>query len=147
MIGGLRRSRPKPARVADYASEANAGWTAVEAEVARSRRYGRTFVLIASPVGPEVARLLRPLLRAPDRTWFDGSLVYVLLTDCDLDEAAQFVRRVQSALGNVLSSDTLSIACFPGQAVTLGGLLAELRARPVPRSAWRAGTSEPVPQE
>jgi len=124
-------------------SHAEAGWAALHAEVARSRRHNRPFVLVGipddvwSPVGvdqPEravvgdiAALSLHTLLRTPDRAWAHGSVLHVLLTDCDAAQAEAFLHRARTSMPNLFPEDRVRLAAFPDDGVTVGALLEAVR--------------------
>lgn len=113
--------------------EPEAGWQSLHAEAARTRRHGGAFALMAVSGDATLAQALRPLLRVPDRTWVDGGVVYVLLTQCDARQAAGFVARAQARLPAALALQSVSIAVFPDHAVTVAGLVDQLRSEEASR--------------
>ena len=108
--------------------DVDGAWEAVAAELRRSRRHGRAFALLAVRAGADAARLMQPLLRTSDLAWVDGEMTYVLLSECDADQARGFISRARSALPDVLLAGKTAVAVFPTDGITLGGLLEALQA-------------------
>jgi hypothetical protein len=141
------RSNPRPSEpllVTDEMTDVRqAGWEMLQAEVTRSRRYGHSLVLVAIPedvwlssdlqIGPaqqalEATRAVEPLLRSSDHAWFDGSTIYIMLAECQSDQARHFLARARSSLPALFpSGGRLGYAAFPAHAVTVGGLLDALQ--------------------
>ncbi|MDP8903908.1 MAG: hypothetical protein M3N29_01100 [Chloroflexota bacterium] len=109
-------------------AEVEAGWSAVAAEVRRSRRHNRAFVLLAVRGDAAAARSLRPLLRTPDRAWVDRGITYVLLAECDTQQAHGFVSRARAHVPDAFRAGNFALAVFPTDAITVGGLLETLNA-------------------
>lgn len=123
---------------------AELGWAALNAELARSRRHDRRFVLIGIPdevwspagagpadkaqAGLSAAATVHGILRRPDRAWADGSLLHLLLTDCDREHARAFLERATVTMPQLFSDERVKMAVFPDNGITLGALLATLRA-------------------
>lgn len=128
MPGGIRSGVGS----SDYESskEAQAGWKALEAEAARSRRNHRSFAVVAVPVERQLIASIKSLLRTPDRAWIDGSVAYILLTECDSSQSGLFLRRLRSSMAGTLPLERASVAVFPEDAVTVGALLTRLRTGP-----------------
>lgn len=111
-------------------SDVRTGWGAVHGEAQRSRRHGRSFVLLAARGDARLARLLEPLLRIPDRVWVDDRVVYILLSDCNADDARGFLDRARSRQPDVFVASRWRLVSFPADAVTVGGMLDVLHSRP-----------------
>jgi hypothetical protein len=147
-VAGLMAARSSPSVVeplaaADGVTHSEAGWEVLQAEVARSRRYGHPLVLVAIPeevwlnsdaeLEPAeqalgATRALEPLLRTSDHAWSDGSTIYIMLAECNVDQARHFLARARSSLPALLpSAGRLGYAAFPVHAVTVGGLLGALQ--------------------
>ncbi|CAN5763496.1 hypothetical protein BH24CHL6_BH24CHL6_15810 [soil metagenome] len=123
-----------------------AGWAALHAELARSRRHNRPFVLLGIPervwspadaegaerevAGVAAGLSLQGLLRTPDHTWADESVLYVLLTDCDISQAEAFLQRVRISMPQLFPSDQVRVSAFPDDGLTVGALLYQLRHEP-----------------
>jgi hypothetical protein len=142
-IDSLAEGDEEPALARD------AGWEALHAELARSRRHERGFVLLAIPaaawaasaqvaeldaaegnldqVGLEQARRVVPLLRTTDHAWADGPTLYVLLSECALDQARSFVERAQAELPDIFGPDSVAYAAFPDDGLTVGALVQGVR--------------------
>jgi len=121
---------------------AEAGWDELRRELDRSRRYGRTFVLIAITQPPEGAKTRRrgarerfarlgSFLRSVDRAWTVGSVTYLLLPECTRMQGEAFLARVRREASDLLPSHGVTMACFPSDGLTSGALLAALDGRPV----------------
>ncbi len=125
-------------------------WT----ELTRSRRYGRSFLLLrirlARPA--PIARVRRPrravdkaksdsgllhgVFRRVDRVWDDEDDFYVLLPECDRSKGDAVVSRVRALLVDSLGGAEIALAAFPDDGVTSGALLVALRRR---SSHWQGG--------
>lgn len=120
------------------------GWRALDLELARSRRHDRRFAIVSvpdrlwTPAGAgeservdaalSAVAVVQGLLRRPDRAWADGSVLLVLLTDCDGVQAQAFLQRAASTMPHLFGAALVSLAVFPDDGVTLGALLASMRA-------------------
>jgi hypothetical protein len=124
------------------AGSAEVGWDELRRELDRSRRYGRTFVLVAitqPPLGAKKRRRssrerfarLGSFLRSVDRAWIVGSVTYVLLPECTRMQGEAFLARVQREASELIPTDGVRMACFPSDGLTSGALLAALDGRPV----------------
>jgi hypothetical protein len=120
--GFLWRSLPKRADKRGN-QDLHAAWAAVDLEVRRSRRHSRSFVLLAVRGSHETVRWMRPLLRAPDQAWADGSRVFILLSECDAAGATGFIKRTQPRLPGLFELGQFGLAAFPADGVTMGGLI------------------------
>jgi hypothetical protein len=116
-------------------------------ELTRSRRYGRSFLLlrirlarpaaVARPRRPRrpVERykadggLLHGVFRRIDRVWEDEDDFYVLLPECDRSKGDAVVSRVRALLVHSLGDAEIAMAAFPDDGVTSGALLVALRRR------------------
>jgi hypothetical protein len=119
--------------------QSEAGWAALHAELARSRRHDRRFAILTIPkdvwsapgntseegiqVGLRAAADVHTLLRRPDRAWTDGSTFHVLLTDCDRQQAWAFLQRARAGMPHLFADERVRLAIFPDDGITLGGLL------------------------
>jgi len=127
-----RGSAPVTATIAEQAS-ALLGVARVALELYRSRRYCRSFAVIAHPLfsrGDEVS--LRDLVRASDHVWVDRGKLYLLAPEADADGARRLVARVAEAAPKLFDADLARIAVFPDDALTSDALLALVSA---PRGA------------
>jgi hypothetical protein len=141
LIVGFLSIRSAPA--SHYAAlHAQSGWTALHAELARSRRYGRPFTLLSIPgdvwqprgvrdaekarLGLATALSVQELLRTTDRAWADDDVLYVLLSECDSTQGRAFVERAKARVPYLMPADRLRLAAFPEDGVTVGGLLQAL---------------------
>jgi hypothetical protein len=120
--------------------QSEAGWAALHSELARSRRHDRRFALLTVPssvwaspgsdadqtleAGLRAAIAVESLLRRPDRAWTDGVTLFVLVTDCDRDQAAAFLARARPSMPHLFGDEQVQLAVFPENGVTLGALLA-----------------------
>lgn len=129
-------------------------------ELTRSRRYGRSFLLLrirlARPASVARARrprrsveryktdggLLHGVFRRIDRVWEDEDDFYVLLPECDRSKGDAVVSRVRALLIHSLGEAEIAMAAFPDDGVTSGALLVALRRR---SSHWQSvgGSDQP----
>ncbi len=132
---------------------AEAGWDELRRELDRSRRYGRTFVLVAITQPPEGAKARRrggqerfarlgSFLRSVDRAWTVGSATYLLLPECTRMQGEAFLARVRREAADLLPADGVTMACFPSDGLTSGALLAALDGRPVDLEGKRREAGE-----
>jgi hypothetical protein len=130
-------------------------------ELTRSRRYGRSFLLLrirlARPAAvPRARRPRRPVerdktdsglehgvFRRTDRVWEDGDEFYVLLPECDRRKGDAVVSRVRALLVDSLGQAEIAMAAFPDDGVTTGALLVALRRR---SSHWQVGRGSDQPE-
>jgi hypothetical protein len=130
-------------------------------ELTRSRRYGRSFLLLrirlARPAA--VARSRHPrrpaerdktdsgldhgVFRRTDRVWEDEDEFFVLLPECDRSKGDAVVSRVRALLVDSLGEAEIAMAAFPDDGVTSGALLVALRRR---SSDWRVGRGSDQPE-
>jgi hypothetical protein len=124
--------------------QSEAGWAALHAELARSRRHDRRFAIVTIPnaalsapgstseeglqAGLRAAADVHTLLRRPDRAWTDGSTFHVLLTDCDRQQAWAFLQRARAGMPQLFADARLRLAIFPDDGTTLGALLGTVRS-------------------
>jgi hypothetical protein len=111
------------------------GWERVRFEIDRARRRRSPLVVARLPLAtrsPRAARALATragqLVRGSDAVWVEDRSMFVLMTDADRDSAKPGIDRVVAGLGGMLSVAPL-VASFPADALTLGGLVAELHPR------------------
>ena len=123
---------------------AESGWGYMRTELARSRRHDRRFVLVGIPnelwspstaastemgeVGLEAAGAVQRIIRRPDRAWVDGSLLHVLLTDCDRQKGLAFLARAKGVIPHLFGDDRVKLVVFPDDGITTGALLAGLES-------------------
>jgi hypothetical protein len=136
---------------------AESGWGYLRTELARSRRHARNFAVVAIPddlwslpttapadkteLGATVAATIQSLVRRPDRAWVDGSLLHILLTDCDRNQGLAFLERARAAMPQLFTGERVKLVVFPEDGITSGALLSGLGA-----GNLRAGEPE-QPQE
>jgi hypothetical protein len=110
-------------------SDAVSGWAEFHRELARSRRFERSFAIVRLSAsgghGDEALATVRDHVagaaRRTDRAWIDGNDVLVLLPETDSTTAAGFVARVAGGLTETLLTPT--IATFPQDGITSGALI------------------------
>ncbi|HYM63809.1 MAG TPA: hypothetical protein VES61_03935 [Gaiellaceae bacterium] len=130
-------------------------------ELTRSRRYGRSFLLlrIQVPRPAAVAQtrrarraveryksdggLLHGVFRRIDRVWEDEDDFYVLLPECDRSKGDAVIGRVRALLVDSLGEAEIAMAAFPDDGVTSGALLVALRRR---SSHWQEGRASHQPE-
>lgn len=119
------------------------------AELERARRYGRTFTLVLLDTAPLVVigggrilqrdqrlrrkglhQLLRSTLRTSDVVRAGKRHLYLLLPECDRDQALLTLDRLRRLAPGLLPPVAVRIATFPEDGVTSGALMASLQ-RPV----------------
>jgi hypothetical protein len=125
------------------ARQVRSGWETLQTELARSRRHDRRFVIVGVPgevwtppgggqsdrdeAALRAAEAVQGILRRPDRTWPDGSMLLVLLTDSDRVAGQGFLQRARSTMPQVFADPRVRLVAFPDDGVTLGALLATIR--------------------
>jgi hypothetical protein len=129
-------------------------------ELTRSRRYGRSFLLLRIRLTRSAAavrtRRRRPVerdktdsglehgvFRRTDRVWEDEDEFYVLLPECDRSKGDAVVSRVRALLVESLGEAEIAMAAFPDDGVTSGALLVALRSR---SSHWQVGRESDQPE-
>lgn len=129
-------------------SDAAAGWAEFHRELARSRRFDRSFAIVRLAAGPGhpaetllgVRDRVADAARRTDRTWVDGDDVLVLLPETAPTTAARFTERIVAAMADVTVTPTM--ATFPDDGITSGALIAVAYGGeavvPTPISAVRA---------
>lgn len=108
--------------------------SALRAELERSRRYDRAFILIRAPL-PESAdggrdatvAELRTMLRGSDLLCLTVRQVYLLVPEADRTAGELLVARIHERVGDGVTSTGLAMVAFPEDGLTLGALLASLR--------------------
>jgi hypothetical protein len=126
-----RREETSPERLVGMREWERIQWEEVGRELDRSRRHGRSFVLlrvIRAGAGlngsPRRADdLYRDVVRSIDRVWTRRGDVYLLLPECTRTMAEDLVRRVSTETPELMSADQVCIAAFPEDGVTQGALL------------------------
>ena len=93
-------------------------------ELYRCRRYRRPLALLGLSLETTDREELEARLRVLDRTWSDGSQLYVLLPETGREAADATVARLAAAERSVLDLAAVRIAAFPDDALTCGALLA-----------------------
>jgi hypothetical protein len=106
-------------------------WDRVRSEIERARRLNSSLVVARLPLRGSGADDPRPLadqaastLRGSDSVWVEGRSILVLLADADRDSAQHGIDRVLTRLGGSVVDSVA--AAFPGDEVTLGGLVDRL---------------------
>jgi hypothetical protein len=130
-------------------------------ELTRSRRYGRSFLLLRIRLTrpATAAQVRRPrraverdktdsglehgVFRRTDRVWEDEDEFYVLLPECDRSKGDAVISRVRALLVESLGEAEIAMAAFPDDGVTSGALLVALRSR---SSHWQVGGESDQPE-
>ena len=103
-------------------------WRDLRREMARARRFGRSFALV------RIGRLPRPgfasHLRTVDYAWAADGGTYVLLPEADREAAEGFVGRIRREVPDLVAGSAVSVAAFPDDGLTSGALLQALRVSP-----------------
>ncbi len=108
--------------------------SALRAELERSRRYDRAFVLVRAPLpeSPDAGRdatvaELRTMLRGSDLLCLAERHVYLLVPEADRIAGDLLVARIHERVGEGVTSTGLAMVAFPEDGLTLGALLGSLR--------------------
>jgi hypothetical protein len=140
-IIGLLQPRTA-ASSSSFIRHAESGWGYLRTELARSRRHDRRFALVGIPgdlwspatAGPDekiergfdAAAAVQELVRRSDRAWVDGSVLHVLLTDCDRQKGLAFLARARGAMPRLFADERVKLVVFPDDGITSGALLSGL---------------------
>ena len=115
-------------------AQAQVGWNELERELARARRYERSFVLLnleAGGGGPErLARFerdLRTAVRRLDTVWGDRRNSYLLLPEGDEVMVDGLLARLSRDRPQLLRERRCTWAVFPRDGVTTASLVLESR--------------------
>ena len=111
-------------------SDASGGWAEFHRELARSRRFDRSFAIVRLSAGDghsvdelgAVRDRVADAARRTDRAWVDGDDVLVLLPETSPTTATRFTERVVGAMTGVALKPTM--ATFPDDGITSGALIA-----------------------
>lgn len=134
---GLRAGRQRSARPSLRDAQ-----DALRQELDRSRRFGRSFVLMRFPTPRDATRgssigddrpdgeLIAMMLRGIDRTWSAGAWTYALLPEATREAALELTARLRRALPGATTPAFVEYAEFPKDGLTAGALLANLRPEP-----------------
>lgn len=141
-LAGLAASRPLAGDDAALLRHVEAGWAALRSEITRSRRHDRSFAVVGIPdelwsaaadpktapaeLALDVADSVQGFIRRSDRAWADGTLLHVLLTDCDRREGNAFLDRARAAMPQLFDDARVRMVVFPDDGITLGALMAGL---------------------
>ena len=119
-------------------------WEDLQREVDRSRRYGHSFSVVrlasrtrrwarSNGAGEahraefeRKALMVGVLLRKLDRVWADGEDIYLLLPEGGRAMAEAMLDRISEPLTLLVPDSVASIATFPQDGLSMGGLLAAL---------------------
>lgn len=107
------------------------GWELLAGELSRSRRYGRSLVLLrvhAAVSTQERGSLITQLsgcVRATDRAWIDGPDMFVVMPESTHADATRLTERMREAAGRAFADVTVRAAAFPDDALS-GSALREL---------------------
>lgn len=108
-------------------------WAELRLEIARSRRFGRSFGLIR--IEGKTRPSLGVELRSIDRAWTVDGVTYVLLPESDRRAAESLRGRLLHEASDVLADCSLSVAAFPEDGLTSGALLKAIRPTSEPAHA------------
>jgi hypothetical protein len=128
-----RREEASPERLVGMREWERLQWEEVGRELDRSRRHGRSFVLLrvigagaglnGSARHHRAEDLYRDAVRSIDRVWTRRGDVYLLLPECTRAMAVDLVQRLAHETSDLVTPDQVSIAAFPEDGVTQGALL------------------------
>ncbi len=108
-------------------------WEELRREIARCRRYGRTFALVR--IDRIVGSALESQVRMIDRNWTAGGATYVLLPECDGEAGESFATRLRRDAAASLDGARVTVAAFPDDGLTSGALLKVHRGSRAPTRA------------
>ena len=109
----------------------------LSAELYRSRRYQRPFVLASisrrslNGHGATARADLTQHIRAIDRVWEIGDRIFLLLPETDRHGADQLIARLADGESELLPRQHVSLAAFPDDGLTSAALLAAVTREPV----------------
>jgi hypothetical protein len=115
----------------------------LNAELYRSRRYRRPFVLVSisrrslNGHGATARAELTERIRAIDRVWEIGDRIFLLLPETDRHGAEQLIARIAKDEPELLPRHHVSLAAFPDDVLTAAALLAEVTRAPIAGAAVR----------
>lgn len=118
------------------------GWDVLARELSRSRRYGRSLVLLRVHVSAakqnrgSVMTQLGGCVRATDRAWIDGPDMFVVMPESNHADATRLTERMRAAAGAAFAGVTVRAAAFPEDALS-GPALRDLVTKPEPATADR----------
>lgn len=125
----LQRERGREQR-----AELAAFRSSLRAELERSRRYDRSFILMRAPLPASNAAHrhtvidgLRAMLRGSDLLCVADRHLYLLVPEAERAAGELLVARIRESLGEGVTSTELMMVAFPQDGLTLGALLASLR--------------------
>lgn len=121
----VRRGEQSPASW----NNAETGRALLDAELARSRRYERSLVLMRLQIpSEETARsdylaTLAQAKRATDSIWLESGALYIVMPESGGSDADGLVERIRRSIGVSLDRRELSIAVFPDDTFSGMGLI------------------------
>lgn len=118
------------------------GHQLLAAEMARSRRYGRSFVLVrvrpADGASPVEMGQLAACVRGTDHAWLENDDLYVIMPEATRDDAGRLRERMRKVLGSRFVGAIFRAAAFPVDALTAGALVSLVSADDITRSIGAA---------
>lgn len=118
------------------------GWELLAGELSRSRRYGRSLVLLRVHLATvkqdrgTVMNQLGGCVRATDRAWIDGPNMFIVMPESTHADATRLTERMREAAGPAFAAVTVRAAAFPDDALS-GPALRDLVTKQVPTAANR----------
>lgn len=122
------------------------GWTDVERELDRCRRYGRSFALVAlspgeaEPAGAGLPRQLRSL----DVAWWENGRLLVLVPEAGRAEAEALLARLAADAPEIVTAADARVAVFPEDGLTGGALRACLAGGGLAAERHRSAVNLPA---
>ncbi len=134
-FGALRHARTQASANGTPRAQNGRGdeWEELRREIARCRRYGRTFALVR--IDRIVGAALESQVRMIDRKWTAGNATYVLLPEADREAGESLVSRLRRDPATSLDGAQVTVASFPDDGLTSGALLKVLRGTRAPKHA------------
>ena len=134
-FGALRHARTQASANGVPRAQNGRGdeWEELRREIARCRRYGRTFALVR--IDRILGAALESQVRMIDRKWTAGNATYVLLPEADHEAGESLVARLRRDPATSLDGAHVTVASFPDDGLTSGALLKVLRGTRAPKQA------------
>ncbi len=99
-------------------------WHSLRAEIARARRFERSFALVRIEPVPDV--FVAQFVRSVDYAWVADGSAYLLLPEGTHRDAEGLIVRLREAMADEVAGKRITYAAFPDDGLTTGGLLRKL---------------------